>query len=181
VIALLPPRHCYCRPGSCWGAQTCTRSTGTGCRTGTPRGPGPPYASCPPGWRAKTSSLCARTHTRRQKTEAWLDSGRGNGATASTSGARLLQRGTCGAHSEKLALRHVPEQVPTRSVCVSRCLQRGALQGCAPPTRGAWFKLLRGARRLPRPPVPSGFALQFGAKTFFFADPSEFRFVSEMA
>ena len=72
-----------------------------------------------------------------------------------------------GAHSEKLALRHAPEQVPTRSACVSRCLQRGALQGCAPPTRGAWFKLLRGARRLPRPPVPSGFALQFGAKTFF--------------
>jgi hypothetical protein len=31
-----------------------------------------------------------RTHTRRQKREAWLDSGRGNGAT---SGVRLLQRG----------------------------------------------------------------------------------------
>jgi len=40
-----------------------------------------------------SASTTARTHTRRQKTEAWLGSGRGNGAAASTRGARLLQAG----------------------------------------------------------------------------------------
>ena len=45
------------------------------------------------GSSALSASTTARIHTRRQKTEAWLDSGRGNGAAASTRGARLLQRG----------------------------------------------------------------------------------------